>query len=1043
MSDHNPTVKFFSLKWKVLTLASLILISIAVSLTTLGHINLLKQFEIQSDITHNQYTVQVEGLVERSAQRMQQLGGMFPMLADMKAPLITGSKQSLNDAFNQHWPALQIDAGIEIVRFYSKSNQLLGVWGEQQDSSSISSTVLGWVWYASEREQPVSIIDCKMTCIQYAVVPMLAEGKAIGVVLLGKSLADVILGFKQVSGTDIGVLAVRNRKEVSATEHGKWISQWDVDVVAVTSPGRTLNILHASADQQHVLSNSLRGIRTKYNGRDYEVRVIPLNAIEGGESASLVVITDITDNLIRIGRDSKASLITAIVGLFIAEGLLLVLMWSPMSRLRRTSLSLPLLSERKYKEIRANVRSKEHWYMVNDETDVLDRTAIDLSHQLECLENETKNYTATLTERAEELAVQKDFVTNLLDTAQAIIITQDNHGEITMINQYCAKLIGYREDELLFFPFARLISEDDVSADSLNDLMDLVTGRIEQLHHELKITCKDGSQRDIAWFHSGSQRDDNTKSTVLSVGIDITDRKIAEEEAKAAHYEKISAESANLSKSAFLANMSHEIRTPLTAIIGFSEAMLEHQQSPYEQDKSIRTIIRSGHHLQKIINDILDLSKIEAGKLDVELITVSPFALMEDVKPLINLQADEKGLIFNVNYEYPMPEYINSDQVRLKQILINLCNNAIKFTSSGSVSVNISCDAEAQQMKFCIHDTGIGLTPEQVGKIFEAFAQADSSTTRKYGGTGLGLHLSRELANKLGGDIVVESNPGVGSTFTVTVGTGPLDGITFLSEPALLLDEEVTRLPHVGNASLSGQILLAEDNIDNQELIALRLRGVGVELAVAGNGQVAAEMALSHLYDLILMDMQMPVMNGLDAIKTLRTKGYAGPIVALTANAMREDVDSCMAAGADDFLSKPINWDQFFQALHKYMDSNDGDDVQAIPIKSTLLEEDPSMLGLVTKYVNTLSSQFEEIRKVYREKDFVMLKECIHRIKGTAGNYGFIDVTNVAASIEIELRNNKYTNIEEHIIEFDNLYARIKQGLRTGNRGGCQQKRFV
>jgi PAS domain S-box-containing protein len=1027
ITEHHRR-KFLSLKWKALALTSLVLISVSISHTTLNHMALVKQFETQGDITHKQYIVQIEGLIERSSKRLQQLGGMLPILSGMKKPLITESTTALDDVFSQHWPSLQIDIGVGLVRFYTKSNKLLGTWGDIEDSTPVSSTILGKVWYANERELPVSAMDCSVTCIQYTAVPMLADGQNIGVVLLGQSMADVILGFKQVSGTDIGIVTTRSQSSINNdAEPGKWISQWNADVTAITSPAKTLDILHASAIEAQTLSRALNSTRTHVNGRDYNVRLISLNGMEGGERTHLAVITDITEELARISRDTTDSWTTAIIGLLLMEGLLLILMWTPMSRLRRTSLRLPLLSERKFEEARADIKKSHRWQIFDDETDVLDKTAVDLSFHLEQLENESDTYTNALTERAEELAVQKDFVTNLLDTAQAIIITQDNRGEITMLNQYCEKLMGYDQGELLSYPFLRLISSDNISTIVIRDLSDLVTGKIKKLHHELTITCKDGTRRDIAWFHSYSQRHENGEATVLSVGIDITDRKKAEIHARAAHYEKVSAEAANHSKSAFLANMSHEIRTPLTAIIGFSEAMLDTKLSPSERENTIKTIIRSGRHLQNVINDILDLSKVEAGKLDVEPMDISPFELMEDVKPLVYLQAKEKKLKFSVNYEFPIPEKISSDKLRLKQILINLCNNAVKFTSSGSISVNISCHPEANIMEFRVIDTGIGLSPNQKDLIFEAFSQADSTTTRKYGGTGLGLYLSKQLANKLGGDITVDSKPGLGSTFLLTIDTGPLDSVALLSSTPAITQDAVQR-SGAEQTTLSGRILLAEDNADNQRLIAMKVEQTGVEMSIADNGKIAVQMALQNPYDLILMDIQMPVMNGFDAIKMLRDNGYSGTIVALTANAMNEDIEACIEAGSDGFLAKPIDWDKFFKVLNDNLSPEKNTKTPLVPIKSTLIDGNPKMQELVERYIECLPDQLDEIKNLYQLNDFNSLKELIHTIKGTAGNYGFLDLTNIAATINAELNNENYTDIESHFSEIDTIYERIKLG---------------
>ncbi len=376
------------------------------------------------------------------------------------------------------------------------------------------------------------------------------------------------------------------------------------------------------------------------------------------------------------------------------------------------------------------------------------------------------------------------------------------------------------------------------------------------------------------------------------------------------------AEQANVSKSQFLANMSHEIRTPLTAILGFAENLLDPDLPEDDRRSSVRTVLRNGEHLLEVINDILDLSKIEAGKLAVEWLPVSVVQLAADVLSVMRVRAESKGLPLILNYRGPIPETIETDPTRLRQILINLLGNAIKFTTKGRVELSIEClDAEADspRMRFEILDTGIGMTPEQSGRLFEAFTQADGSTTRKFGGTGLGLAISRRLARMLGGDVTVRSELCQGSVFTATVSTGPLAQVKMLVDP----QEATIAEPDVGDVNLSGvelnaRILLVEDSPDNQLLVGFFLRKLGADVQFADNGQIGLDLALhadaeQRPFDLILMDMQMPVLDGYSAVKRLRGLGYTRPIVALTANAMGGDQQKCLDAGCNDYATKPIN----------------------------------------------------------------------------------------------------------------------------------------
>lgn len=485
---------------------------------------------------------------------------------------------------------------------------------------------------------------------------------------------------------------------------------------------------------------------------------------------------------------------------------------------------------------------------------------------------------------------------------------------------------------------------------------------------------------------------------------------------------------ANRIKSAFLANMSHEIRTPLTAIIGFSETLLDSEQSMAERVDSIHTIIRSGKHLLQIINDILDVSKLEAGKVDVEYIPVDIFQLLEDVHSIVYLLAREKGLYFYLDYTFPLPQIIVSDPLRLKQVLINLCNNAIKFTNHGTVRIKVAFCDKTGKLVLKVIDTGVGLAPAQQAHIFDAFSQADISTSRQFGGTGLGLYLSRQLANRLGGDILVESTLDVGSCFTVSIEPGPLDKQKFVTHiPSTKKDCK----PSITSEYryLSGTVLVAEDNIDNQKLTSLLITKIGAQVDIAENGQKAVEKALSREYDLILMDMQMPVMSGPEATRHLRDLGYRGPIVALTANAMKADVDSCMSAGCDGFVSKPIQREQLYNLLAQHLQPGQSPTAQRTPLTSSLLDQDPDLQDLVSEFVRHLPVAIDEIRAQLDAADLDTLKSKIHQLKGTCGNFGYEPMYKLCQKIEFELAAEHLHGIRKLVDELDVLLERMLLGL--------------
>jgi len=512
---------------------------------------------------------------------------------------------------------------------------------------------------------------------------------------------------------------------------------------------------------------------------------------------------------------------------------------------------------------------------------------------------------------------------------------------------------------------------------------------------------------------------------ILGIGI------LVAREVQRKNEELVQAAAATRSKSAFLANMSHEIRTPLTAIIGFAETSLYSNQSMEDRHRAITTIIRSGKHLLQIINDILDLSKIEANQLEMERVSLSPFHLLTEIDPFVRPKAEEKGIVFGVNYQFPLPEKIKSDPLRLKQILLNLCSNAVKFTDQGHVHINVSVNSIDESMTFEVVDTGIGMNTPQMEKIFEPFKQADSSTTRKYGGTGLGLSLSKQLATGLGGTLTAESEPGFGSHFKLTIATGPIAEVALVYDELHIPVPEQATIEPLPSESLVGTVLLAEDNLDNQQLLSLLLRRLGAEVTLADNGRIAVEKAEAGDFDLILMDMQMPEMDGLQATRLLREHGYDKPVVALTANAMNEDKNRCLDAGCNDFLTKPIEKKQFYEVVVSYLRSRDKDESEVEPIKSALLEDDPEIIEIVHNYIKNLPEVLKHIEEALQQEDWEHLKDLAHQVKGTGGNFGFVELSDIAGVIEFQALNKNVEELAGLFKKLDHVCERVIAGVET------------
>ena len=496
---------------------------------------------------------------------------------------------------------------------------------------------------------------------------------------------------------------------------------------------------------------------------------------------------------------------------------------------------------------------------------------------------------------------------------------------------------------------------------------------------------------------------------LLSGGPDaatLTDRleRLIDERTHALSLARDEAVAASRSKSSFLANMSHEIRTPLTSIIGFAELLLAPKVTGEEKSDAARTIIRNGRHLLEVINDILDLSKIESNMLALERIEIGLPKLLSDIETLASSRAHDKALLFTIGHHLPLPPALCTDPVRLKQILLNFCSNAVKFSSEGAVRLDVRYDPGTARLHFDVTDTGIGMSEREIARLFKPFVQADISTTRQFGGTGLGLYISRQLADMLGGEIHVTSQPGAGSRFTLTLPVG----LTTRAQE-MLTDtrdfDDFHRPPFQITAieipTLSGRVLVAEDGADNQRLLGAYLRQAGLEFDIVGNGSLAVELALAQEYALVLMDIQMPVMDGVSATKRLRASSYRGPIVALTANVMQDDVALYRQCGCDDVLAKPIDRARFFSVLQAFVPD-------AKPIAAGL-ESDAdadyasALAELTEEFANGLPTTFGALGTAASDADWPRLKSLLHTLKGTAGSYGFADIATLAGKIEAHL----------------------------------------
>jgi signal transduction histidine kinase/CheY-like chemotaxis protein/HPt (histidine-containing phosphotransfer) domain-containing protein len=532
----------------------------------------------------------------------------------------------------------------------------------------------------------------------------------------------------------------------------------------------------------------------------------------------------------------------------------------------------------------------------------------------------------------------------------------------------------------------------------------------------------------VLWIQGGQTHDALMRA--------LTDTKLLERHTRELATARLDALEASNVKGAFLANMSHEIRTPLTAILGFAGLLLDDSLGPAERSAHVQTIRRNGEHLLALVNSILDLSKIEVGKMTVERIPTSPASVVVDVVSLLRVRAAEKKVGLEVTCAGAVPETIATDPTRLKQIVVNLVSNAIKFTEVGEVRVVVRCDTThpaGARLLVDVRDTGIGMDEVQRAKLFQAFTQADASTTRRFGGTGLGLVISKHFAELLGGDITVESTPGRGSTFRLSLPAGPVQELKLVEGLA-----EATRLSQafgepaaesearVRQIAASTRVLVAEDGPDNQVLLRTILTRAGAQVTMVGDGKHAVQEALAAAsagrpYDVILMDMQMPELDGYGATAKLRQARYKGPIVALTANAMTGDRERCVAAGCTDYLTKPVSRDDLVATVARLAGRSGPDDA----LVSTLGGDD-DMREIVEQFVTGLANRASAIARAAEESDLEALGRQAHQLKGAAGAYGFQTITEAAAAVEDAIRQGDAREVRGRVEALVSLCARAR-----------------
>ena len=457
-------------------------------------------------------------------------------------------------------------------------------------------------------------------------------------------------------------------------------------------------------------------------------------------------------------------------------------------------------------------------------------------------------------------------------------------------------------------------------------------------------------------------------------------------------------------KSRFLATMSHELRTPLTAIIGYGEQLRQHTRLEGEALEQLSTILRNSHYLLDLVNDILDAAKLDEGKLTLEQKPVAIKQVLQQLCADLQKQADRKQLSLSLQLDDALPEWVVTDPLRLRQILLNLLGNAIKFTKQGGITVQAEL-ISTHRMHIAVTDTGIGMSLEQMAKVFRAFEQADSGTSRQYGGTGLGLHISYQLAELMQGELSVSSVPGKGSQFT-------LELPVVEPEQADLLSSTGAPDP-VSPPKLNGQVLVVDDVADIRRLVVGLMEFTGLTVIEAEHGLQALEQVQAHSVDLILMDMNMPVMDGMEATRKLRHQGYTQPIIALSADVLPEDKTGFLQAGCNDVLAKPIDRAMLYQVVQRLLQTSQQELSGSKPELGANAEIMSRISQLRQQYVAQLPQQYQQLLDYLAAEDRNNTLALLHKIKGTAGSFGLAAISQQAAALEQQCKSMTTTELTE------------------------------
>jgi diguanylate cyclase (GGDEF)-like protein/PAS domain S-box-containing protein len=526
--NETQTRKFLSFRWKITSLSSLILFAVVLLFCIVSYWGLVTNFDSQRETEFERYGREIDSLIERLSSGLRQQAEAIPFLDGMPEALLSNDINKIRQVFNRHWPLIHFNSGIETVRLYNTSNQLIADWSSLGNHQGDPNPMLEWVESVNHREKPIHPLLCEKSCIQHTVAPLLIDGKVGGTVVIGITLTDALLAFHRVSGADIGLLIYDGGNNAHSVDDAAYLEPWNMQIAALTRKKENHQILKAAAEKFPSIDSLRKGVQIDLPENYYQIKLYPINTV-GGNKAGLVVITDVTTAMNNIHDSIWKIAAIGVLGLVLSGILMFGIFTRLLIRLKDIAFTLPLLASGQFENFRQSLAASKHVQKYSDEIDMLNVAAVQLSMQLEDLEQKATTRAKQLIEQKDELSKERDFIANLLDTAQVIVLTQNTLGRINSLNAHGEMLTHFSEKELQGSSFLQLLASNYDHQYLATCLEELNNNKREQFRHESTIRCKDGSTRDIAWLHSRLSSNSRNDPSILSVGLDVTEYKLAQE----------------------------------------------------------------------------------------------------------------------------------------------------------------------------------------------------------------------------------------------------------------------------------------------------------------------------------------------------------------------------------------------------------------------------------------------------------------------------------------------------------------------------------